>query len=260
MAIVRLILRSCLLVVVSLVHYLPLLFMAMILPASHPKRLTMQSWVLHTWARTVRKILSMRVERIGAVPLDTGIWVSNHLSYVDIVLIASEMRTAFVAKEEVSRWPVIGHLVRLAGTVFVDRQRNRSLPVANEGIQARLQAQTSVVVFAEGSSTHGESVLPFRPPLLAIAASGNYPVHHGFISYQISADPHDRLRTRDEVCWWGDAGFFSHIVGLLKLRQFEARIVFGHKAMRDTDRKTLAQELHQAVSAQSERYNWSSNG
>lgn len=260
MAIVRLILRSCLLVVVSLAHYLPLLLMAIFLPAMHPKRLMMQSWVLHAWARTVRKILSMRVECIGSVPLETGIWVSNHLSYVDIVLIASEMRTAFVAKHEVASWPVIGHVVRLAGTVFVDRQRHRSLPLANAGIQARLKAQTRVVVFAEGSSTNGDSVLPFRAPLLAIAASGGYPVNHGFISYRISDDPRENLRTRDEICWWGEAGFFPHIAGLLKLRQFEARIVFGEQAIQNSDRKLLATDLHRAVCAQSERYSWSSNG
>lgn len=216
-----------------------------------------QSHVLALWAKTMAVSIGMRSEIIGEPPDKTGIFVANHLSYVDIVLIAASMRTAFVAKYEVQHWPVIGHVVKMAGTIFVNRERHRSLLQANDAISATLDSKTSVVVFAEGSSTDGVSVLPFRPSLLNIAAVRNMPVHHGYLTYQIGPSPSERQQTREQICWWGDAGFFRHIAKLLMLPGFSARLVFGEGSVVGENRKMLAAELHGRVVEQFHEYSWS---
>ncbi|MEM1261903.1 MAG: lysophospholipid acyltransferase family protein [Pseudomonadota bacterium] len=252
---VRRAVRVIALAIVSVVGYLPLLLVS-ILPAASPLRLRTQSLVLMQWSRAVCRIIGLVPDVIGQPPTQTGVFVANHLSYIDIVLIASEMRTAFVAKSDVQHWPLVGHLVTVAGTVYVDRQRNRSLPTANAAIRARLAADTSVVVFAEGSSTAGESVLPFRPSLLQMAAEFDYPVNYGYLSYRIDTASDNEARTADQICWWGDAGFARHILNLLALPGFAARLVFGETPMRGSDRKRLAKQLHSAVDAQLGKYRW----
>ncbi len=249
-------LRLTAVVVVSTLCYVPLVLVALVTGPGSRLRTRVQSKMLSLWGSALRRVIGMRTDVIGSAPATTGIFVANHLSYVDIVLIASEMRAAFVAKREVRSWPVVGHVVTMAGTIYVDRQRHRSLTDANRDIRSRLDAGTSVVVFAEGSSTDGESVLPFRPSLLKIATDDGFPVNYGYLSYRVHDANAARERTRDEVCWWGDAGFFRHIVNLMGLPGFSARLVFGERAMQGSDRKSLARDLHAAVVAQFTRHRW----
>lgn len=250
------IVRAPALILVSVLAYVPLLIVSLVAEVESSKRLSVQSKVLKIWAMAVSKIVGMRTERHGDPPMTTGIFVANHLSYVDVVLLASQMQTSFVAKHEVSTWPVIGHVVRMAGTVFVDRQRHRSLIGANEQIENRLRAGISVVVFAEGSSTNGRQVLPFKPSLLKMAADHGYPVNHGFLTYQISDDDAGRAETRDHICWWGDHDFSDHLFSLLRIPAFKARLVFGRNSFRDSCRKKLAGRLYQAVSEKFSQYSW----
>ena len=256
MSLVRQLLRGAGIAVVSTLGYVPLALIAVGLPADSKRRARWQSAILRAWSRGIRSVIGMRTSVIGQPPGSTGLFVANHLSYVDIVLIASEMRTAFVAKQEVRDWPLVGHLVTIAGTIYVDRQRHRSLLDANREIQTKLAADTSVVVFAEGSSTAGDSVLPFRPSLLKMAADHDYPVNYGYLTYRVYAGADSAERTRDQICWWGEAGFASHIITMLGLPGFAAKLVFGDAAIHGTDRKSLARELHAAVDAQFNEHRW----
>ena len=256
MSVLRKTTRGIGIAVVSVAGYLPLALIALTMPENSARRTRWQSSVLRAWSRGVRWFLGMRASVIGEPPRTTGLFVANHLSYVDIVLIASEMRTAFVSKREVRDWPLVGHLVSIAGTIYVDRERNRTLPATNAAIMAKLAADTSVVVFAEGSSTAGDSVLPFRPSLLKMAADHGYPVNYGYLTYRVEHGPDQAARTRDEICWWGEAGFARHILNLLGLPGFSAKLVFGDKAIHGADRKSLARELHAAVTAQFNEHRW----
>ncbi len=257
MSYVRMILRAFGVVTLSLVCYLALLLIRLVTIGRPLARRSVQSAVLAFWARGVLLLIGMRRELVGSPPDVAGLFVANHLSYVDIILIAASMRTAFVAKSDVRSWPVVGHVVHMAGTVFVNRERHRSLLGANDAIAATLDSGTSVVVFAEGSSTDGQSVLPFRPSLLDIAARRKIPVHYGYLTYSLGNDDKARQQTRDQICWWGDAGFFAHIGRLLMLPGFNARLVFGSDGLVSDDRKHLAAELHERVVGQFNNYSWS---
>jgi 1-acyl-sn-glycerol-3-phosphate acyltransferase len=166
--------------------------------------------------------------------------VSNHLSYVDVVVFASQFHCLFVAKKDVESWPIIGTLCRSVGTVFIDRRNRRDLTRVNDGIAQALEDGCGVILFPEGTSTKGSSVLPFRSSLLEAAAIQGFPVSSAAVSYRVLADdPPASL----SVCWWGDMTFGSHFAELLQLRRIEATVSFGSTEIRAGDRKVLAERL-----------------
>lgn len=252
----RLYMRVAQLVAISIFLYLPLLIGNLLFWRAPGRRGAWRASLLQLWSRIACRIIGLKADIVGTPPPEAGIFVCNHLSYVDVVLIASAMPAAFVAKREVSKWPVIGHLARMTGTVFVDRRRHRTLVTANHEIAAQLAAGRSVVVFAEGTSTPGETVEPFRPSLLKIACDLGDPVSFGYLSYQIGVDDADRQRTREQICWWGDADFLPHFLNLLRIRIFSARLVFGDAPVVARERKVLATRLHEAVVRQAAKHSW----
>jgi len=195
------------------------------------------------WARTLARILGMSI-RVEGAPPDHAVLVANHLSYIDIPLLATQIDAVFVAKSEVASWPVIGHLCRAIDTIFVDRSVKRDVVRVGREIASRIERGLGVVFFPEGTSTDGSVVLPFRASLLEVAAREAIPVHWAAIEYRTGEG--DRP-ARDAICWWGDAEFLPHLWQLLGVRSFEATIRFGAEALASEDRKELAGQLRAAI-------------
>ena len=191
--------------------------------------------------RTVSRILGMRVVVTGEPPAAPFVLVSNHLSYVDVILIGSQVRCVFVSKAEVEDWPLIGPLVRSVGTLFVDRGAKRDLPHVVKSMEHVLESGRGVVFFPEGTTSGGEGVAPFRPSLLEPAVRSGRPVHYASLSYRTQS-----------ICWWGDMKFTPHALQLLAMPGFEARLTFGKEPIREDDRKVLATRLRQAIEQQFE--------
>lgn len=132
------------------------------------------------------------------------LYVSNHVSWADIVVIGSVAPVAFVAKREVASWPLVGVTAKIQRTVFVDRTRRHQAAVAVADIVKRLKDGLSVVLFAEGTSSDGNRVLPFRSALLgaveeASAHAGNILIQPMSISYTgCTASPWAASTAR----WW----------------------------------------------------------
>jgi 1-acyl-sn-glycerol-3-phosphate acyltransferase len=198
------------------------------------------------WSRGLCRILGMRLAVAGALPRGACLLVSNHLSYLDVVVLGGLVPCAFVAKREVAGWPVLGFLARVAGTLFVERERKRSLSDLNQRLRARLARGETLVLFPEGTSTSGALVLPFRPALLAPAVELGAPVAYAALRY---ATPPDAPPASEAVCWWGGMTFVPHVLGLLRLCWIEARVDFGAEPIAAHDRKELAARLHRAVEA-----------
>ena len=181
------------------------------------------------------------------------LFVSNHVSWVDIVVIGSIAPIAFVAKREVASWPLFGMLqkcsARFSSTaVAATRPATRSREIVK-----RLAAGTSVVLFGEGTSSDGNRVLPFRSALLgAIEDRGNgesilmqpmsitYTGQHGL--------PMGRQH-RPLVAWYGDLDFMPHIKAFIERGAVDAA---GHlrrarPADRTTDRKAMSKRLEGTV-------------
>jgi len=200
--------------------------------------------MVRRWARGICRVIGMAVRVTGRPPARPFLLVANHLSYVDIVLLAGELGCGFVSKREVRFWPGLGTLARLVGTVFVDRDRKRDALRALSAIEDRLRRGDGLVLFPEGTSTRGDDVYLMRPALLDHAARTGLPVAYAAVRYD-TGDPGRPASTT--VCWWGDAPFGAHLVALCGLDGFTGEIHFGDVPIVERDRKRLAQQLQKAI-------------
>jgi 1-acyl-sn-glycerol-3-phosphate acyltransferase len=138
------------------------------------------------WSACLLALLNVEV-RIRGVPPESAeraaVLVSNHVSWLDIQLIHSVWQVRFVAKSEVRRWPLIGWLSARAGTLFIERGKNRHAARINKSIHAALQQGDAVGVFPEGSTTDGTKIIPFHASLLQPAVAENALVHPVALRY-----------------------------------------------------------------------------
>jgi 1-acyl-sn-glycerol-3-phosphate acyltransferase len=202
-----------------------------------------RAWWLHCLCRVLTRVVGLRLRARGAAAR-SGLIVSSHLSYLDIVAYSALMPCVFVAKQEVRDWPVFGCFARLAGTVFVDRQRRTAVAGAGSEIADALRAGMPVVLFAEGTSSDGRQVLPFRSSLLEPAARSRELLTPAAISYDLADGS-----PAGEVCYWGEMTLLPHLLHLFTKRRIEAEIAFGVPAPAPPDgsRKQLARDLHGVV-------------
>jgi 1-acyl-sn-glycerol-3-phosphate acyltransferase len=211
------------------------------------RREVLRAWTMRAWGRCNLWATNVHVTVEGTpprAPRSSGLLVTNHVSYVDIMLLASVVGLSFVSMAELRGWPVLGFLSRLAGTVFIDRSRKRELVAVNERIEQVLAEGRLLVAFAEGANSSGEEVQPFRPSLLEPAARGGLPVHYAALTYRT----HNSDRPASErVAWFGGAPFLPHFLRLIRGYPVHAVVRFGPAPLRSRDRKALARELHGAV-------------
>jgi len=136
------------------------------------------------WAKTMLKGIGIEL-RIEGAPIDPGaLFLANHVSWLDVLLIASLTPAVFVAKSEVRCWPAIGWLAARAETLFVRRASGRSLLEVKNRIAALLLGGRSVAMFPEATTSDGEAVLPFRSGMLQAALDSDRPVQAIAIAYR----------------------------------------------------------------------------
>jgi lyso-ornithine lipid O-acyltransferase len=186
--------------------------------------------------------LSMRVRASGPLP-DSGLIVSNHLSYLDILFFSSLMPCIFVSKSEVIAWPLFGVLARCGGTIFVERGRGAVIESVAAQMAAALRAGIPVVLFPEGTSTDGKSVLSFFPSLFEAAVRDSSPVLPSAIFYK-TVDGRE-----SDLCYYGDDTFLPHLLSVLGCRDMSATIAFPQRGIIYTDRKSAARESREQVVA-----------
>jgi len=115
-----------------------------------------------------RKIFGIKIKIFGNVSINPPtLLISNHASYLDILILGSLFKTSFVAKKEVAKWPLFGILAKLQNTIFVDR-RISSLKSQENQIIEHLNKKNNLVIFPEGTSSDGNKVLPFKSSLFNI--------------------------------------------------------------------------------------------
>ena len=195
-------------------------------------------------ARRALGLLGLRV-RVEGRPPRQGLLVSNHLSYLDILVIASVAPAVFVAKREVRAWPVFGWLAQCAGTIFVNREKRRDVVRVGSQIEDALACGAVVVLFPEGTSSNGHAVLPFRSPLLAPVLRHPHRVSIAALDYEMADGS-----VEEEVCYWGDSSFGPHLLNLLSKNGVDACVKFREPVRHSTpDRKQLAVALRESVCA-----------
>lgn len=205
-----------------------------------PNKIYWRQVIFYLWTLSFVRISGMKIEIIGTPPKPPFFLVSNHLSYADIGALRVVAKGVFVAKSEVKDWPVAGPIVRDMGTVFIDRKNRRDIPRAGREIVQRLDAGEGVIVFPEGTSTKGETVLPFNSSFMQFAAEKDIPVSYAAITYRVAEG---QPPASDYVCWWEDISFFAHLFRLFTLPGYTAIVTFGDEPIANHDRKSLAAEL-----------------
>jgi lyso-ornithine lipid O-acyltransferase len=198
---------------------------------------------LQKWARRLLSALNIHHECVGQPPAN-GILASNHLSYMDIPILAAHAPIVFVAKKEVRTWPFIGWCTRCAGTLFIDRQKKSDVKRMALEFEPILDTGVLLGLFLEGTSTNGHQVLPFRSSLLEPAESHHWPVTAVRVGYKIEDGS-----VENEVCYWGDMTFFPHFLNLLSKREIRASVTYGSTLPPGLDRKEMACALHSQVNA-----------
>lgn len=154
----RLILRT-LAIVAGLLACLPLHYLWRLFRRSSPWPRVFLGWVA--------RAAGMRVRIIGTPLRSHVLFVSNHLSWLDIMLIAGASGAAFVSRDDIARWPVIGWLAGLNDTVYVARTDRRAVQGQADALRTALATGRPVALFPEGTTEGGDVVLPFRASLLA---------------------------------------------------------------------------------------------
>ncbi len=125
------------------------------------------------WQKSVCFIFRIKVKVIGAPSQNSQtIFISNHLSYLDIPVIGSTIKASFVAKKDVESWPVFGFLSKLQQTAFISRSREDAAKEKDK-LDQMLFDRKNLIIFAEGTSTDGKEVLPFKSSLFSIALQKN---------------------------------------------------------------------------------------
>ena len=197
--------------------------------------------MLAKWSTRMLAALNVSVTSSGEPPPE-GLIISNHLSYLDIMVFSSITHCVFVSKSEVKSWPVIGLITTQSGAVYVDRTRRSDTHNVRPRMQAVLSHGLRLMVFPEGTSSDGSQVLPFHSSLFQPAVDLNTPVTAAAIRYSVpGGDP------AVDACYWGDMVLGTHLLNLLQKDSVEATVRFAEQHFRFTDRKEAARVMHQEV-------------
>jgi 1-acyl-sn-glycerol-3-phosphate acyltransferase len=222
------------------------------LAVTQPKTREQRADWLHRFCARAMQGLGIEISVSGDFPR-RGAVISNHLSYLDIVVYAAIHPCVFVSKAEIKSWPVVGWMTTMSGTVYVARGHGGSAMKAREGMQAAVDAGLPVVFFPEGTTSKGEGLLKFHSGLLAQAIDGGAPVTGAFIRYKLGEDNGPDVSIADDVCYWGDRNMLGHIFTFLGLRGVRAEVRFADGPMEFSSdvlhRKQAAVEARAAVAA-----------
>lgn len=245
---------------------------------SEQRARTFPNW----YHRQVCRLLGLRFTIDGQVAADKPVLlVANHTSWLDIPAISALAPVSFIAKKEVARWPFVSSLAKLQRTVFVDRQRRTAASSSADEIAVRLALGDTLVLFAEGTSSDGNRVLPFKTSLFAAAKPGRSNRAEPGRGADIAAGPasaspapgsaasdlsNARVQTlticythlhgipleraeRPLVGWYGDMEMGAHAWELLKAGPLDVKISVGLPMPLDdfADRKALARHSEKEI-------------
>jgi 1-acyl-sn-glycerol-3-phosphate acyltransferase len=197
----------------------------------------------HRWGRNLRKILGLSIETLGEPPPVPAIIVANHRSYTDIPALLSLWPCFFLAKTEVSAWPLIGTAAKNGNAIFVKREDRESRRCAKEEISRIVASGFSVTVFCEGTTSPGPYLLPFRPGVFYLAARDGLPVIPVALQYVSRED-----------AWIDDDSLVRHFFDRFRRRETRLTIAVG-PVFRGTDGGALKRQAEDWISGQLNQLN-----
>ncbi len=168
--------------------------------------------------------------------------VSNHISWLDIFVINSAYPVAFVAKQSISKWPILSWLVKGSETIFIDRKRITKIKVTLKEVENFLENKGSICIFPEGTSTDGSQLLNFKSNLLQTAINKNISVLPIAIQYL------QNQNFCSAPAYYADLSLLDSIRNLIRFDNIEAKLTILTEIKSISDRKVLAKEAYIKIS------------
>ncbi len=202
--------------------------------------------LLQAWAMGFAFFAGVHTVSEGTKPKAPFFLVMNHLTYLDMLVLARATGCIFVSREDVEHWPFFGFIARSLYIIFINRASKRDTLRVNALIRETIQEGDGIGIFAESRVSCGLTVEPFKSPLLQSAIDLNMPVHYAALTYRT---PEGAPREGEIVSWWRPEPFYVHLYRFLKYPGVTATIRFCETPIFHPDRKVLAQQLHAGVLA-----------
>lgn len=181
----------------------------------------------HIFGKIAVSILCIDITVIGRKELlnyKGALYISNHLSYIDGIIVTALLAVLFIAKTEIKKWPLFGLFTILSNTIFIKRSETANIQEELKKVTASLRAGVNVIMFPEGTSSDGSGLLPFKSSFFATAVEAGTPVIPMVIKYkQINSLPLDESN-KNLVYWYGNMYFFPHLLKVCALDKVNVQV------------------------------------
>jgi lyso-ornithine lipid O-acyltransferase len=175
--------------------------------------------------------------------------VGNHMSYMDVFLLAAVHPTLFVTSVDMGETPGLGHVTRQAGCIFVERRNRSSIEKDVRQMTDALSHGINVTIYPEGTSSDGLRVLPFKKALLTAAIEAGVDVLPVVLKYtEIDGEAFSE-KNNDKIAWYGDMGFGPHFLKLMNTKSLKAELHFLEpvRVTKESTRHELAAKAESAI-------------
>ncbi len=210
--------------------------------------------ILH---RFICKTIGIKIKQVGSANVYRPLLiVANHCSWLDICVISATLPVSFVAHSEIANWPFIGALAKLQRSVFVERYKRTATKKTADEIASRLTSGDAIVLFAEGTNSNGNVILPFRSALVGAAFNSISQHSANSVWVQSLAVAYTKIRGiptgrkyRHIVSWPSGVNLVKHMFKVVLTGEFDVKLIWGEpKQISDNlDRKVLTKQLENEV-------------
>ena len=202
-----------------------------------------QSEKIRLWFEKILKIVGIKTKIKGEIKSGSYLIISNHSSWLDIIILGSTFKTTFLSKIEVSKWPIIGKITTAVDMLFIDRGAKNAASVAVNGVSKFISNNRNVTIFPEGTSSGGKGLLKFKPRLFASCIDTNSPVQCVVIRY-----PYKNKNIHPSVPFVRGDSLFLNILKVLFQDDITAEITISELVDTDNkDRRSIANECYEIV-------------
>ncbi|MBY0315958.1 MAG: 1-acyl-sn-glycerol-3-phosphate acyltransferase [Bdellovibrionales bacterium] len=204
------------------------------------------------YSRFALKVMRVDVNLKATAPLppQNYLMVSNHMSYLDMMVLACCFPAVFVTSVDMGQVFFLGQMAEIGGSLFIERRHRDRVQHDIQQIEEVLTQGFHVMLFPEGTSTDGLSVLPFKRSLLMAAAHADCPLLPITLKYRKVEGEEFSAKNHDVVCWYGKKDFVTHFIRLLSAKSIEAEVSVQKPMTFKTEleKHVVGDLLHQIIS------------
>ena len=202
-----------------------------------------QAEKIRLWFKKILDIVDIKLKVKGEIKKGSYLIISNHSSWLDIVILGSIFKTTFLSKIEISRWPILGKITTAVDMLFIDRGAKDAANQAVQGISLYMKNNRNVTIFPEGTSSGGKELLKFKPRLFASCIEANCPVQCVTIKY-----PFKNKKIHPSVPFIRKNSLFINILKVLYRSDIVAEVnIVDLVDTNNKNRKDISKECYEIV-------------